>query len=187
MLWGSLFIGLLQSFITLTLHCCELVVLLARDEATWRAAYTKKGARPLSNPLLSVLKSWQSLVLLASKPVLHWFFGQAVGLRYGQGVAVSAAALFKLAVGMAGISDFVTYVAFRKPKGPQPAAYGRLRTLVDLVDEWSVTTVMYWGDKTDPENTSRVRHAGTSSKPLLKITLYELYAGSEHGPGIGRF
>jgi hypothetical protein len=40
---------------------------------------------------------------------------------------------------------FFTFVALRRPRGPQPAAYGHLQTLANLVDEWS--PVMWWGHK----------------------------------------
>jgi hypothetical protein len=40
-----------------------------------------------------------------------------------------------------------TFVALRRPRGPQPAAYGHVQTLANLVDEWS--PVMWWGHKED--------------------------------------
>ena len=40
-----------------------------------------------------------------------------------------------------------TVVALYRPHGPQPAAYGHLQTLANLVDEWS--PVMWWGHKED--------------------------------------
>jgi hypothetical protein len=42
---------------------------------------------------------------------------------------------------------FFTIVALFRPRGPQPAAYGHLQTLANLVDEWS--PVMWWGHKED--------------------------------------
>lgn len=178
-LWGSLIIGAIQSVITLGLHCCELVVLLSRDETTWRTASTsKKGLRPRSNPIVGVLGNWQSLILLLAKPILHWLYGQAIFLIVGLGVSLNGDIMFKLGAGMVVISTFVTFVAMRKPKGPQPAAYGHLQTLVDLVDEWNVTYVMYWGHK--GEGLADVYHAGTSRLPLKGVLMDGLYAKDVH-------
>jgi hypothetical protein len=44
-------------------------------------------------------------------------------------------------------AHFFTLVAFYRPRGSQPAAYGHLRTLANLVGEWS--PVMWWGHKGD--------------------------------------
>jgi hypothetical protein len=44
-------------------------------------------------------------------------------------------------------SCFFTAVAMFRPRGPQPAAYGHLQTLPNLVDEW--LPVMWWGHKED--------------------------------------
>ncbi|KAJ8594486.1 hypothetical protein M405DRAFT_808898, partial [Rhizopogon salebrosus TDB-379] len=51
---------------------------------------------------------------------------------------------------------FCTVVALSRPRGPQPAAYGHLQTLANLVDEWS--PVMWWGHK---EDEIPYCHAGT--------------------------
>jgi hypothetical protein len=48
-----------------------------------------------------------------------------------------------------------TYIARRRPRGPQPAAYGHLQTLANLVDEWS--SAMWWGHKSDDKV---ICHAG---------------------------
>jgi len=44
-----------------------------------------------------------------------------------------------------------TRAALKCPNGPQPAAYGHIQTLVDLIDEYpspsSTEKVLYWGHK----------------------------------------
>ena len=42
-----------------------------------------------------------------------------------------------LAILRALFVGFVFSISFEKPKGPKPATYGHIRTLVDLIDEWS--------------------------------------------------
>ena len=54
-----------------------------------------------------------------------------------------------------------TVLARRRPHGPQPAAYGHLQTLANLVDEWSPT--MWWGHKA---NGKPIHHAGKSIRIL---------------------
>ncbi|KAG2148052.1 hypothetical protein DEU56DRAFT_107625 [Suillus clintonianus] len=73
-----------------------------------------------------------------------------------------------------------TVVALRRPRGPQPAAYGHLQTLANLVDEWSL--VMWWGHK---EDGIPFCHAGTSddSLPAVKhVKMDCVYAGPVLGP-----
>lgn len=50
-----------------------------------------------------------------------------------------------------------TFVAYYWPHGPQPAAYGHIQTLANLIDEWA--PVMWWGDKPVP-SWSQLRRAG---------------------------
>jgi len=54
----------------------------------------------------------------------------------------------------------ITVVATHRPWSSQPATYGHLPTLVNLVDEWCET--MFWGHKGNG-------HAGTSYKHLPEV------------------
>ncbi|KAJ8587781.1 hypothetical protein M405DRAFT_863473 [Rhizopogon salebrosus TDB-379] len=71
---------------------------------------------------------------------------------------------------------FFTVVTFFRPRGPQPAAYGHLQTLANLVDEWS--PVMWWGHK---EDGVPYCHAGTSGHLLPPVKMDCIYAGSGVG------
>src|SRR5882762_10312029 len=53
--------------------------------------------------------------------------------------------IFYLTIGLFIFAFVSTMVAIHHPRGPQPAAYGHLQTLTNLVDEWSPT--MWWGHK----------------------------------------
>jgi hypothetical protein len=55
--------------------------------------------------------------------------------------------IFNLFIVLILFACFFTLVALRQRRGPQPAAYGHLRTLANLVDEWA--PVMWWGHKED--------------------------------------
>ncbi|KAG8851040.1 hypothetical protein FRB96_009522 [Tulasnella sp. 330] len=176
-LWASLLSAVVQSFVTIGLHCCELVTTLARDEMIWRAASSEKGTRRARNPLKTALGSWQTCGLLVFKPVVHWCFGLSVALSIGYGWELSPFGMWVLAAGMALVAVFITTIARRHPSGPQPAAYGHFQTLADLVDEWSMT--MHWGHKKDDRGVEPwpVCHAGTREKgrlPLVKMNC--LYA-----------
>jgi len=74
-------------------------------------------------------------------------------------------ALFLLALAL-------TFVARHHLHGPQPAAYGHLQTLANLIDEWSPT--MWWGHKQDG---MPIGHAGTSSHILPAVNMKTQYAG----------
>lgn len=170
--WASLLIGVFQSVLTMGLHCCELVTTLSRDEAVWRSATTRKGAVRTSNPIMRVIGSWQSIGLLIAKPLIHFLYGQAITMRVDLGLLFDGIGMLALSGGWIAVAAFVTFVAKRRPKGPQPAAYGHLQTMVDLVDDWSATEVMWWGHK----KSGPVCHAGTSDSPLPEISIHEVYA-----------
>jgi hypothetical protein len=74
--------------------------------------------------------------------------------------------LFALAGIAIVLAVFATILMFHRPKGAQPATYGDLRMLADLVDDWGdgAGGQLYWGDKgRGIEGGSAVRFAGTSA------------------------
>ncbi|KAG8875651.1 hypothetical protein FRB97_004835 [Tulasnella sp. 331] len=177
LLLQSLLIGVLQSVVTIGVHCCELVTTLARDEGIWRKASSGKGAEPGGNPLKVLFGGWQSMGLLVAKPLVHWIFGLAVSLEAGEGFKIAAQYMLVLGCCMIIVAIFITVIAIRRPSGPQPAAYGHIQTLADLVDEWSTKT-MYWGHKGDlGEGPWPVCHAGTTGEGVLPpVKMEEVYA-----------
>ncbi|KDQ54543.1 hypothetical protein JAAARDRAFT_60526 [Jaapia argillacea MUCL 33604] len=166
-----------QAVLTLGLHCCELLVVLTRDEKTWRrASESEEGTKP-RNPVLVILTSWQSMTLLIAKPIIHWLFGNAVSLLpiVLGGLVVRPYQVFNFTASLIPLALFITVVAIWGQSGSQPCAYGHIPTLLDLVDEWSPQ--MYWGDKGAPDG-GAVRHAGTSTVRLGPVWNGCLYAGS---------
>lgn len=161
----------------------------------------KKGARYQTTPFVSAAFSWQNAILFIFKAALHWLFSQTVaiasvpvestsdsGITYDANGVPTTRTLafvvrlpFALAYGISTITVglFVTYLAFRKPKGPQPAAFGHIQTLADLVDDWRTNAEGYfwWGGQ--DINRDGTRHAGTSPNPedLRSIAIDALYAG----------
>ena len=71
------------------------------------------------------------------------------------------------------MAAFTTYLCYKRPKGPQPATFGHVQTLVDLVDEWYL--LMFWGDKGLREEGDEIRHAGTANVALEPVLLDSLY------------
>ncbi len=146
----------LQACITLTLHCAELLVNVSRDEAVWRSAYvaTGKGAKIDTSPVVAALSSWSWIILFGIKPVAQWLFGTAslsLGQR-GQGdglVWFNPVPLIVLGGVLILILAHLSFLAFRRPKGPQPATFGHMQTLVNLIDVWGtdIKGKLYWGDK----------------------------------------
>ncbi|KAG8846769.1 hypothetical protein FRB96_001794 [Tulasnella sp. 330] len=169
--------GMMQSVVTIGVHCCELVTTLARDEAVWRKASSRKGAPPTGHPLEVLMKSGHSVSLLMAKPLIHWVFGLTVSLGAGSGLAIIASWMFILSGAMVAVAIFITVTANNRPSGPQPAAYGHIQTLTDLVDEWSTKT-MHWGDKGPlGEGPWPVYHAGTTDAGVLPLVrMDEVYA-----------
>jgi hypothetical protein len=148
------------------------------------------GAAFTTDPLTSAFISWQNAVLVSSKAFLHWCFGQAFRLAYfPQDVQVSqdppqyltntqtwtysgdiqigfrSGPLITYGVSATLLAAFITYLAWSKPKGPQPATWGHVQTLADLIDSWDVDENgrFWWGDKGANDDGSRF--AGTSKDP----------------------
>ncbi|KAH7909421.1 hypothetical protein BJ138DRAFT_1114999 [Hygrophoropsis aurantiaca] len=171
--------AIVQGPLTLALHCSEVIVNVVRDESNWRAATSEGGTKMMRNPLKSVLGNWLNVVLLIAKPVLHWMFGLSLYIRYRFGTPVHISItmytvqIWNLAMALLIFAVGCTIVALRRPRGPQPAAYGHIQTLANLIDEWSPT--MWWGHK---EDGVPYCHAGTSNHPLPDIKMDSVYAGS---------
>jgi hypothetical protein len=164
----TLFTVALQSFITVGLHCAELQITLSRDEAVWRTVATPGGSDSNYSTTRAAITSWQSVILLVCKPVIHWIYGVVMYISYN-GLIMYPEQILYLAIFWSLLLGFVSFVSLRKPKGPLPATYGHLQTLADLIDEWSGT--MYWGHKGDEVGSDEVCHAGTSSQPLLRVKM----------------
>lgn len=92
---------------------------------------------------------------------------------YNLGIFLRPPQLLYLAVGMAVMAAFATFLCFTAPRGLQPATFGHVQTLVDLVDEWSL--LMFWGDKGLRDEGNEIRHAGTANIPLALILIDALY------------
>ncbi|KAG2132059.1 hypothetical protein DEU56DRAFT_953094, partial [Suillus clintonianus] len=155
--WILLFVNMavVQGFLTLGLHCSELIANVIRDESQWRCATGRKGLRMTTNPLKSIFGHPICLVLFVAKPFLHWMFGLSFSVSRSafdgeigeMSVFMYTAQIWNLSIALAVFACFFTFVALRRPRGHQPAAYGHLQTLANLVDEWS--PVMWWGHKED--------------------------------------
>lgn len=184
-LYAGLFalICLLQGFLTLALYCAELITTLSRDEKTWRQCYSTHPYTPRPNSLYRAAASWQAVTLFLLKAVLHWLFGKGMTYAYNWGIFLRPPQLLYLSFGATVLAGFTTFLSFQQPKGEQPATFGHVQTLVDLVDEWQL--LLFWGDKGVGEESEGVRHAGTASYPLDTIVKNAMYEGSSLFEGLG--
>ncbi|KAG2048067.1 hypothetical protein BDR06DRAFT_896175 [Suillus hirtellus] len=155
--WSLFFVNIavIQAPLTLGLHCSELIVNIIRDERQWRCATERKGLRVATNPLKSIFTHPICLVLFIAKPFLHWMFVLSFSISFIAFdeivsvffVSMYTAQIWNLCIALVIFACFLTFVALRRPYGPQPAAYGHVQTLANLVDEW--LPVMWWGHKED--------------------------------------
>ncbi|KAJ9654524.1 hypothetical protein H2198_006467 [Neophaeococcomyces mojaviensis] len=177
-----LFVALILSFMTLTLHCAELLINVKRDELAWRAASSEEGAHISSPALKSATCTWQWWFLFILKPLAHWLLG-ATGIFISVGVGgdiminFNPVPLFVLSGTTALLLAFATRLIWHRPSGPQPSAYGHLQTLIDLVDDWGVGAEgrLWWGAK--GMDADGIGVVGTSASrrlldPLNPGTLY---------------
>lgn len=211
--WAFALGCLLQAVMTLSLHCAELLVNVVRDEKTWRRAGSRSGggntARGLSraptNALHALFVSGPAMMLFIFKPILHWVFGLAVSTYFSVGLVMHPPQIVYLSIGAVVLASFVSACAFWQPKGPQPATFGHLQTLVDLIDEWpEIGETMFWGRKEgdavksgskntvkpdirtqseevleeDLVNKKSIAHAGTAAMMLEEVRFDEVYMSS---------
>ncbi|KAG1773771.1 hypothetical protein EDD22DRAFT_965064 [Suillus occidentalis] len=184
--WILVFVtmAVVQGPLTFGLHCSKFIVNVIRDERQWRCAAGRKGLTKATNPLKPIFTHPVCLVLFVAKPFLHWMFGlsfitanDAIGGQVGDlSVGMLTAQIWNLSIALFIFACFLTFVALRRPRGPQPAAYGHVQTLANLVDEWS--PMMWWGHK---EDGIPYCHAGTSDHPLPDVKMDCVYAGSSAG------
>ena len=170
-----------QGILTLALHCIELLINLSRDEATWRATSSREGSPANYNSIIAACTSWETICLFLFKAAINWLNGTSFSLwssgrrdNVGIQVLLRPIQIFYLTLCTAILALIATFICFRRPEGPQPATYGHLQTLADLIDEWSPH--MYWGHKA----VGNVCHAGTSAKPLQIIRMDRQYSGSDN-------
>ncbi|KAG1822942.1 uncharacterized protein BJ212DRAFT_1264057 [Suillus subaureus] len=143
-----------QGPLTFGLHCSELIVDVIRDERHWRCASGTKGLKVSDEPVEFIALSFWSMFLNDIMYDIDWMFGLAFKSQTGTyaqtlGVAfyMHTIQIWNLCIALFVFACFFTLVSLRQPHGPQPAAYGHLQTLANLVDEWS--PVMWWGHKED--------------------------------------
>lgn len=202
----------IQAGQTIALHCVELLVNLSRDEAAWRQAYSSDternpapGAQLSTNPFTATLSSWESIILFIAKAVLHWIIGRSLlpsispednrddfsssGYTPKNGFQFDMvySRLIIYAILAVLLAIFTTYLALKKPHGCQPATFGHLQTLADLIDDWETDQHgrLWWGDKTllvEAVPDQQVRHAGTNwdRTVLNPICTGAEYSGNEY-------
>lgn len=173
----------LQIFLTLSLHLTELLVNLSRDEHIWRLATSKTGTQRSFGPvgsLKTAISSWQTVLLFTLKSLAYWLFGLAVNSD-GQSVYMNWVGILLLLAGVGVVAAFGSFLAWTQRSGSQPATFGHLQTLVNLMDEWfEEEENVWWGDKGVAKNTAVgghgiVRHAGTSNVCLQGVKMDALY------------
>lgn len=173
----------LQLLLTVSLHLIELLVNLSRDEHIWRLATSKKGTQSSFGPLGSLKSaacSWQTILLFTLKSLVYWLFGLAVNSN-GQIVYMNWVGILLLFAGVGVVVVFGSLLAWSQPNGSQPATFGHLQTLADLIDEWHEGgETIRWGDKGLAKNSTigghkMIRHAGTTRTCLQGVRMRVSY------------
>jgi hypothetical protein len=115
--------------------------------------------------------------LFVFKAAVHWLFGLSVNVSYQLGINMYPPQIFYLTASTLIVALLATYMSIRRPAGPQPATYGHLQTLSDLIDDWH--HCMYWGHKENGIRGYYPAYAGTSSnfKSVRQIDFSQEYGG----------
>ncbi|KAG1731491.1 uncharacterized protein EDB91DRAFT_1305767, partial [Suillus paluster] len=183
--------AVIQGPLTLGLHCSDLIVNIIQNEMQWRCAATRNGLH-MMNPLKAFLMNRLGLVLFVLKFMLYWMFGLSFFFLFSSSKVTigdlrvimyvnqslqhphTLVQISNLCIALLIFACVFTSASLRQPHGPQPATYGHLQTLANLVDEW--LPMMWWGHK---EDGTPYCHAGTSNHPLLGVKMDCVYAGSD--------
>ncbi|KAK4166215.1 hypothetical protein QBC43DRAFT_21808 [Cladorrhinum sp. PSN259] len=175
---GVFLIIAFQSVVTLSLHCCELLVNLSRDEKIWRKLIGPRGTNGHYNSVWAAFTSWQTIFLFALKAGVHWMFGLAINLQYNLGVNMHPPQIFYFAGFCLVAALFGLFLSLQQPKGYLPASFGHIRTIADIVDEWADSGCMFWGEKLSP-NGGDLGFTGTSTERLKQPDERKLYGGQK--------
>jgi hypothetical protein len=180
-----LFACVIQGGQTMGLHAVELLINMSSDERAWRMASKNsqtKGAQISSSILNAASLSWENIVLFVAKAVMHWLLGQSIPGGTTE-IYVIYTPLLVYGILVIALAIFATYLALRRPSGPQPATWGHFQTLANIIDDWKPDQDgnMWWGDK--GINSKGVRHAGTSGQKSIlgPIQMKAEYAGRHAG------
>lgn len=189
--------GAFLAGITIDLHIVELFVQCSRDESLWRQT-AARGGLSLRNrgAFFIAFSTWQTVVLFVFKTIIHWMFSLAFGLMW-EGIEVRIPQVCYTAITLFSLSVLTTCLALYRPSGPQPATFGHIPTLIDLIDVWPLRLdsacqresveedceavgsrateplTWYWGDK--GEDADGIRRAGTAFTPLEPIVMNAMY------------
>jgi len=129
------------------------------------AARSRSLSRGGHQPRIAVaaFTSWESLFLLAIKPISHWIFGLSVSILQVGYVTFHPLPIFVLALVCLVLAIVVTVLTGQRPEEPQPATYGDLKKLHQLIDDWGQghDGKLFWSDKGQVLG-SMERIAGTS-------------------------
>ena len=151
------------------LHCAELVMNLSRNEIVWRSATSERDCHiEAYNSVRAAFTSWQTVFLF--KPAMHWLFSLSISVQ--DGFDLWAPQMLYLSLLIMVFTALVTVLSTWRPAGPQPASFGHLQTIADLINEWSLVFHRAHKDDGDP------CHAGTSTKALEPVKTDMYYAGS---------
>ncbi|KZP12309.1 hypothetical protein FIBSPDRAFT_679307, partial [Athelia psychrophila] len=167
-IWPTIFASFVaaQGALTFGLHCVELNVNIMRDESQWRRASTSSGMA-MSSPIMAVLGSWPNVSLLVAKPTLHWLFGLAMAMiatcdplndpLLTISIVNRPQQIWNLSGALLIVAVVVTCLALYHPRGVQPATFGNIQTIVNVIDIWAPK--IWWGYKVTNES---IGHAGES-------------------------
>jgi hypothetical protein len=176
-----LFVAALQLLYTIALHVAEQFANLHRDEQAWRYASRLNpdtgGALIGRDATKAAVTAWPTVFLFIMKPVCHWIFGLSFPVDQYQSILYHPLPVFALAGAFVLLASFSTYLALRRPVGPQPSANGKIQRLVDMIDDWGQGAGgrIFWGDKTGQNDGISARRVGTSgdARDLTEVKINE--------------
>jgi hypothetical protein len=95
---------------------------------------SKKGINPSDRTIFVIFRNPLIIFVYLSQVVVHWLFGIAISITFDNGFSVEAGNLFDVAFAVLLLMVITRFCNNWQPKGPLPATYGHIQTIVNLVD-----------------------------------------------------
>ncbi|KAJ7607737.1 hypothetical protein FB45DRAFT_1131083 [Roridomyces roridus] len=166
-------LAVFQAPLSVYAHALKVAERVVVDEAAWNSAATEGGYHPAS----ALRPSWRTILVLSGKIAIQYLYLNGISFIVGAfpmrgplsdtdqfdtlwriGAAVTFVSFYVYFAGALLTASAILYEWLggvpQKSKTYQPAVFGHIQTLVNLVDDRS--PVMYWGHKIGGE----VCHAG---------------------------
>jgi hypothetical protein len=163
----------LQSIFTIGTLVLDYQILVMSDERAWRQLSRPEGIQLSKQTTSSALRNPFVVFLYLFQALVHWLFGLGIRTSFDDGFNMAPGNFMSCVIALLWLMAIARLGNHWQPKGPLPATYGHVQTILNLVDVWGHH--LWWGDKGPVGDGSAVRKAGTATSVLASIKMDREY------------